>query len=359
MIAEQLQGATKIPLAELSDFGVAFDPLVSAVKTTVDSSNANAICYIKAMGKQILSNPEDAFDAVKAIGDLTDGAKVVLSAFSGDPTVLFMAAALVNIEGKLEDIHRTQKEIFGFLEEKERSVLQGNLNTLGDIINNFKYNWNNASYKTNTHILVQQIKKEAESSIALYRGQIAGKLNSRSLIHRDKDVKNMMSELKSKFSDYQLAVYLYGYASFLEIMLTGNFTKGYLDNVEQRILDYMLQYRTLYTDSYDAMENYSRSSVQAGVLSGLAVASRFMGKTISKVQAASERQLDENLMQFGNKLDDHGNKRTADTMEGFAQTNVSIMMPFVENIRTINQLYNKPVAYIFDNDAVYVQPLEE
>ena len=91
-----------------------------------------------------------------------------MTALACDPTMLFMAAALMNIEKKLDLIQQTQEEILEFLEERERATLQGNLNTLGDVMSNFKYNWDNEKYKTNKHILVQQIKKESETSIILY-----------------------------------------------------------------------------------------------------------------------------------------------------------------------------------------------
>lgn len=66
--------------------------------------------------------------------------------------------------------------------------MQGNFNVLSDIMGNFKYNWDNDTYKTNKHILVQQIKK-AEGSIVLYHDQIIKSLKKRSFIHSDQEVK--------------------------------------------------------------------------------------------------------------------------------------------------------------------------
>ncbi len=115
-------------------------------------------------------------------------------------------------------IQQTQEEILEFLEERERATLQGNLNTLGDVMSNFKYNWDNEKYKTNKHILVQQIKKESETSIILYRDQIAKKLKKRSLIHSDQEDQGCLNKLQAQFKDYQLALYLYSYSTFLEVL---------------------------------------------------------------------------------------------------------------------------------------------
>ena len=77
----------------------------------------------------------------------------------------------------------------------------------------------------------------------LYRDQIAKKLKKRTVIHSDQSVKETLKKLEAQFKDYQLALYLYSYATFLEVMLLGNFGKGYLDSVEQRITEYKWQQR--------------------------------------------------------------------------------------------------------------------
>ncbi|PKM61875.1 MAG: hypothetical protein CVU99_01615 [Firmicutes bacterium HGW-Firmicutes-4] len=74
-----------------------------------------------------------------------------------DPMTLVIAVALINIEKKLDDILETQKEILEFLKQQEKAKLRGNLNVLEDVLNNYKYNWDNEKYKTNKHITVQEI----------------------------------------------------------------------------------------------------------------------------------------------------------------------------------------------------------
>lgn len=224
---------------------------------------------------------------------------------------------------------------------------------------NFKYNWKNEKYKTNKHIIVQQIKKEAEASIILYREQIGKRLNKRSLIHSDLEVRSTLKKLQAQFQDYQLALYLFAYSAFLEVMLLGNFSEGYLNNVEQSITDYSYQYRTLYTKCYDLMKDYSKSSVQAGILSGLSAASKFMGNAIAKVPVISKSQLDENLIEAGSLLGTQGEQRAVVALSGLIQTRANVTVPFVENIRVINNLYNKPVQYRIDGDSIYVQQVAD
>ena len=350
---------TKIPLTELATLGVAFQPIASAIQTAVSGGGGSGIYFVNTMGKQMFttSRGTEFIGSLQTAAGTVGGGQARLTELACDPTMLFMAAALMSIEKKLDTIQETQEEILDFLEEKERAKLQGNLNVLGEVLTNFKYNWDNQTYKTNKHILIQQIKKDSEESIVLYRDQIAKKLKKRSFIHSDQEVKGTLKKLETQFKDYQLALYLYSYATFLEVMLLSNFAKGYLDSVEQRISEYSLQYRTLYTECYSLMEDYSKSSIQAGVLSGLAVASKFMGEAIAKVPVISNSQLDENLIEAGSRLDKHGSKRATTALEGLAQTRMSVTLPFVENIRAVNDLYNKPAIYLFDGNNMYVRQL--
>lgn len=357
----KMRNATRIPLSDLSALGVAFQPLSAAIQTAVNGSGGSGIYFVNTMGKQMFhaGGSTEYIGALKSSTGAVGGGQARMTALACDPTMLFMAAALINIEKKLDTIQQTQEEILQFLEEKGRAKLQGNLNVLGDVARNFKYNWKNEKYKTNKHIIVQQIKKEAEASIILYREQIGKRLNKRSLIHSDLEVRSTLKKLQAQFQDYQLALYLFAYSAFLEVMLLGNFSEGYLNNVEQSITDYSYQYRTLYTKCYDLMKDYSKSSVQAGILSGLSAASKFMGNAIAKVPVISKSQLDENLIEAGSLLGTQGEQRAVVALSGLIQTRANVTVPFVENIRVINNLYNKPVQYRIDGDSIYVQQVAD
>ena len=357
----KMRNATRIPLSDLSALGVAFQPLSAAIQTAVNGSGGSGIYFVNTMGKQMFhaGGSTEYIGALKSSTGAVGGGQARMTALACDPTMLFMAAALINIEKKLDTIQQTQEEILQFLEEKERATLQGNLNVLGDVARNFKYNWKNEKYKTNKHIIVQQIKKEAEASIILYREQIGKRLNKRSLIHSDLEVRSTLKKLQAQFQDYQLALYLFAYSAFLEVMLLGNFSEGYLNNVEQSITDYSYQYRTLYTKCYDLMKDYSKSSVQAGILSGLSAASKFMGNAIAKVPVISKSKLDENLIEAGSLLGTQGEQRAVVALSGLTQTRANVTVPFVENIRVITNLYNKPVQYRIDGDSIYVQQVAD
>ena len=146
-----------------------------------------------------------------------------------------MALALANIDKKLDDIKEMQKEILNFLVMKEKSDLRGDLNFLADVLNNYKYNWNNEKYKNSNHIKVLDIRQAAERKILFYRERITTKIQSKSIFHIDQDVKKQLDQIQSEFKDYQLALYLFSFSSFLEVMLLENFDSAYLDGISQKI----------------------------------------------------------------------------------------------------------------------------
>jgi hypothetical protein len=107
------------------------------------------------------------------------------------------------------------------------------------------------------------------------------------------------------------------------------------------------------------MEEYSKSSIQSGMLGILATGSRKMGEAIARVPVISNSQLDENLIDAGSRLGRQGNRRADATLAGLAQTRANVTQPFVEHIQTVRDLYNKPVTYLIDGKNVYVRQLAE
>lgn len=353
------ESTAKIPLANLTALGVTFQPLTSAIQTALTGGGGSGLYYVNTMGKQMFhfKDSSDFLASLKAPCGGVGGGQARLTQLFCDPTMLFMAAALMNIERKLDAIQETQKEILAFLEAKERANLQASLNTLDDVMHNFKYNWENEIYKANKHNLVQQINWDAEASRLLYEDQIKTQLKKRPAVLVDQDVHRMRNKIGAQFQNYRLALYLYAYSAFLEVMLLGNFDEGYLNDVKQRITDRSYDYRELYTSAYDILSGYAKSTIRAGLEKGLASVSEFAGETIAKIPLINEGQLDEALMGAGQQMNRRHQNRSTAALRNFVQTSTNVTQPFVENIQTVNAFYNKPTIYLIDKENVYIQQI--
>ena len=90
------------------------------------------------------------------------------------------------------------------------------------------------------------------------------------------------------------------------------------------------------------------------MLKGLASASKFMGKTIEKVPLISNSQIDENLIKAGDKLDTFNLEGTKKIMTTMVSQLLENVLPFIENIQIINNLYNNDYQITFDNQNLYL-----
>lgn len=70
-------------------------------------------------------------------------------------------------------------------------------------------------------------------------------------------------------------------------------------------------------------------------------------------------QLDENLIKAGRKLGSYQEEQTVNTLNNLIQNRMNVTISFVENIRMVNNLYNKPVKCLMDKDNIYVQQIKE
>lgn len=360
----------KIPFAEIAGLGVAFGSLPEAVRTATQSVNMDKIYKLVNMNSpsyhlQAAKDKQGFLGMIRDEGNhlvrqgrfqkLDSVNEVVTVPFN--PSFIFMAAMLVHIEHKLDAIQETQKEILTFLNRDKQTKLEGDLKILVDIINNFKFNWDNETYKKNNHKQAGDIKKEAQQNILFYRRNIIELLNKQKMIFMEPKLKDTMGKLQNHFKYYQLSVYLYAFASFLEVLLLGNYKSDYVKNVASQIEDMSYDYRALYTDSYNKVEQLSGHTVEAVFLGGTALVNKAVGGVISKIPVVEKGPIDEALIGAGEKLEAIGEKNTAERLDLFDDNRDSGVYMFIDNCNTLDVLYNKPKMILLDEDNLYVKEI--
>ena len=347
---------TKLPVSRLAALGTAFEPLAAAVQTAVIGAGGSGLYYVDTAGKTMfqMNGTNNFIGSLKTAGGMVGGGQAQMIPFACDPTMLFMAAALANIDKKLDTIKEMQQEMMDFLMRKEKSELKGNLNFLYDIFNNYKYNWDNEMYKNSNHTIVLHVRKEAEAKIVLYREQIIAKVNKKSLIHSDKTVNKQLQAVQDQFKDYQLALYILAFSSFLDVMLLGNHNREYLSGISAKLDDYSIKYKELYTQCYEEISGYSSTSVQSSVLKGLSKTTSAVGKFVEKIPVVEKTQIDETLIATGDKLDDIGAEKVRRQMKQLIEQQGNFVRPFIDNIDAVNRLNNDPVQLMVDKDNLYI-----
>lgn len=111
----------KLPVSRLAALGTAFESLAAAVQTAVNGAGGSGLYYVDTAGKTMfqINETNNFIGSLKTVGGMVGGGQAQMIPFACDPTMLFMAAALANIDKKLDTIKEMQQEMMDFLIRKE------------------------------------------------------------------------------------------------------------------------------------------------------------------------------------------------------------------------------------------------
>lgn len=352
------QNYSQIPLSRVTALGTGLETIVTGIQNVISNMQGKAVSgYYKVTippGTH-LAKFKDGTGYLGAAFTETDlSGQARLNPLICDPTMILVAVALANIDKKLDSIQETQREMLDFIVQKEKSALKGDLDFLMDIYNNYKHNWNSEKYKTANHIKSLDIRQNSGKMVDFYREQIKRHISKRVFLHSDKDVNEQLSKVQDEFKEYQMALYLYGFSYFLEILLQENFDAAYLNSISSRIEDLDSEYCKLYNKAYMQIEENTKTSLQSKLFGALSVANKAAGEAIAKIPVISKSQIDETLIDAGEKLGIYKDKRVSRTMEKLEGRVSSCVRPFVDNIDAVNHLYNQPVTLIFNEETLYL-----
>ncbi len=357
-----------VPIAELSALGAGVASLVPAfntVTTTTTLATDGLFTIANKVAGDTLKMAKNG-NAWGAMKTATGGSKMVQLAEAGpltatsqavsaiNPTTMMMAVALYSIEKQLGEIAETQKQILSFLEIKDEAGIEGDLETLSELINNYKHNWDNEIYVQNSHKMVMDIKRTARSNMLASQKRVAELVASKKLVVGQGQVKSTLSEMEKRFKYYKLALYTYSLASMMEIMLGGNYKEEYITGIKDEIIKLSGNYRDLFEKSSLYLEKLGRSAVEANVLKGIGTAGKAVGKFIGSIPLVKEGPVDEFLQDGGANLKKNAIGMEKQAVHQFAALNNSGTHIFVNKMEDMIQIYNHTERICFDNKQIYL-----
>ena len=361
---------TKIPFGQLASLGVGLSGIGVMAQTVMASGGAGSgeVLYriansdtAKGTLQMIKGQPGATYGTYMQDGVFSNRAVFEQVAGSGaaqtvpiDPTAIFMAAALASINMKLDAIQATQQEMFDYVKQRDESEMRADLVFLTDVFNTYKDSWNNDLYVQNHHAQALTCKRHAMANIDFYRQEIVAKTNEKDLLHSDKKVEKKQEELERYFKDYQMALTMYAFSSFMDVLLSKNFERNYLDYISETIREYSYKYRELYTDCYNRVAIYANQSVDSMVRKGLSKASKATGQGVAKAPLINKTDLENNLLQVSVKLREYDSDKREETLNALAETSSASVMPYVETIDNLNRFHNEPMDVMFDEEYIYV-----
>ena len=373
-IEVDVAGAFKLPLGQVAALGVGLGSLPAMFRSVTTTINMPTL--LQATDK--LGNPLDPSvlqrfsDGSGMLGSFRDaatgfgqarfhqvdpGSIQSVATMPYDPTMLFMAAAFAQINQKLDAVQDTVNEMFEYMRQKDKAELRGNVTTLEDVLEAYRYNWNNDIWRKNAHMKVVDIKQESEQSIIHLRAQIRAKVNERGPVELRLAVGGRLDEVLDRLKEYQLATYTYSFAAFLEPMLSENFDETNLNAIAAKISDHGNEYRKLYTECYNAIEESSKASADAVVLGGVSAAFTGLGALIKQTPLGDLAPVDEALEEAGKGVGDFNEGQTRALMEKLQHAKAPDILPFKGSLEAVNDLHNHPHQLATDGENVYLLPL--
>ena len=226
-----------MPIAELATLGAGVASLLPAFRTVTQTTAVHADELYRpanaAVGDALkVAKNGNFWGAFKTAEGTSKFAQLQSAAFAPatstmimpiDPATVMIAVALFSIEQKLGSIEEMERQILSFLEIEKESEIEADLETLSSIIKKYKFSWDNEHFVASNHKLVLDIERTARKHINSYQKKVTEALNSKKLLVSHGQVNAALNDLLRKFRYYRLSLYIFALASFIEILLSGDF----------------------------------------------------------------------------------------------------------------------------------------
>ncbi|MBR3816404.1 MAG: hypothetical protein IKJ27_06740 [Clostridia bacterium] len=271
-----------------------------------------------------------------------------------DPATMMMAVALFSIEQQLGNIAEMQKKILSFLEIEKESEIEADIETLSNIIEKYKHNWDNKQFITSNHKMVTDIQRTARKNMLSYQKKVKDVIKEKKLLVLQNKIKTTLDELMKDFKYYRLSLFTFSMSSLIEIMLSGNFKEENILSIKEEIQKLAFTYRDIYDECSMYLEGMEKSSVESNLLKGVSATSKAVGKFIGSIPKIKDGQLDERLQEAGDQISDKVKSIETDSIAEFATMSNPGTSLFTDKMDDLIFVYNHTTDICFDNNNIYL-----
>lgn len=340
------------PINHLASLGGVANPLIELI-TKISSAGGSGLYYVNTAGKTMFQSGGGYIGSLMTSSGAVGGGQAIMTPIAFNPATLATACTIMAIEHKINQITEAQKDITNFLLYKEQAKIKANINTLLEVLNDYKYNSGNEKYKNNKHILVQSIKNESEQSILLLESLIEDKTNKKAGLHFNGKAKDYIKVSIDRLNDLQLAVYQYAFSSFLEIMLLENFDEKYINSVLKSIDSHKEKYVSLSGKVKDRAGELLETSVQSGIAKGGSTLMSGAGSLLEKT-FLKKTNLGKKMIEKGKQIEDNVDTKIDQSVEIISDRNGKLTEPFERTLEYIKLIQSNDYCIAFDKDNVYL-----
>lgn len=271
-----------------------------------------------------------------------------------DPATMMMAVALFSIEQQLGNIAEMQKKILSFLEIEKESEIEADVETLSNIIEKYKHNWDNEQFISSNHKMVIDIQRTARKNMVSYQKKVRDVIKEKNLLVLQNKIKTTLDELMKDFKYYRLSLFTFSMSSLLEIMLSGNFKEENILSIKDEIQKLAFTYRDVYGECSVYLEGMEKSSVESNLLKGVSATSKAVGKFIGSIPKIKDGQIDERLQEAGEHVSDKAKAIETDSIAAFSEMSNPGTSLFTEKMDDLIFVYNQTTDICFDSNNIYL-----
>ncbi len=272
-----------------------------------------------------------------------------------NPATIMIAISLSEIEKEIIEIKSICNNILSFLENDKESEIEADVKTLIRVITEYKYNWQDEQYINNNHKLVMDIKRTGMKNINFYQKQIYENMKKKNIFMTNKTINYNQNELEKNFSYYRLSLYVYSFATFLEIMLLENFQKEYLLSKREEIETLSNEYINNYQEALKYVKKEANKSIQGNLLSGIGSAGKAIGDLSEKIQVIKDKKIDTWFNKNSDNIKNVSQNMKNNFSLKFEEMNNPNTKIFIDKIKFINDIYNNVKNIYFDNKKLYLE----
>lgn len=346
--------AVKLPLGELTSLGVGLSSLSKA---------GEQLYRVKLPAGATLKRAKDGLfsSSVTLLAGSSAWAKFERAApgLAFDPAAVAVAAALAQINQKLDGIQDSIDRIIGYLRAKDKAADLAALDNLKAILDEYRYNLDNAQFKRLKLALVQDVNSHAQMRIRELQTHLSEASRKKGLLELRGQAADAATAALDDLKDYQLAVYLHSFSSFLGVMLLENYDAAYLTMKAEDIREKACEYRKAYTACFDAIKSRNRETLDSLVLGGISAGLSGLGHLMEITILSDATDIDEALADAARGIGDFNDSENDRLVHLLMQAKDPGARPFAEGIDAVNRVYNRPYQVLTDGESVYVLPEED
>lgn len=366
---EQINADTtlSVPIAQLATLGsgvALLVPFFNTVSTTVTVGSQGLYTLANAaMGDALkVARNGNFWGALKTVdggskfaqfqeaGPLSAVAKTTFV----NPVIMMMAVALFSVEQQLDNITEMERQIISFLEIDKESEIEADVETLMNIVKNYKYNWDNEHYIASNHKMVLDIQRTARKNMNSYQKKVSETVRSRQFFFSQINVKSTMADLEKKFKYYRLSLYTFSLASLTEIMLGGNFREEYVSGVRDEIRGMSEQYRDLFSCCSIYLENISNTSLETKVRKSFGNAEKEIGRLAGTLPRIKEGTAEKVLWEQGTRLENSAVEMEKEVVRRFAECGDPKTKVYIDKMEDLIRIYNHTSRICADKERIYL-----